>query len=54
MGPTVGYRKHLQLQKLILNTADVKEEHIIITYILKNHCTTAKHIKICGSIFIYV
>jgi len=27
----VGYTKHLQIKKLILNTADVKEEHITIT-----------------------
>jgi len=43
-----------RLKKLLLNrpTADVKEEHITITYILKNHFTTAKRIKKCISISI--
>jgi len=27
----VGYTKHLQIKKIILNSADVKEGHITIT-----------------------
>jgi len=32
--------------------ADVKEDHITITLIFKNHFTTAKRIKKCSSISI--